>query len=154
MGREVLCKMAPYKEPLLLTAVGSISNSLPFHSFISLAKHVFYYATLLLFSLLFRLSSTRLQNDAVNSANPSSSSSFPRSAKGSLVPGLLVDEGTKRSMARRKKDAPPMDINEKCKNCDKVFKRPCDLRWVTVFSPSFLPTLPFPSHLPMMCRNR
>ncbi|EEQ34749.1 hypothetical protein McanCB56680_000108 [Microsporum canis] len=32
-----------------------------------------------------------------------------------------------RSMARRKKDAPPMNINEKCKHCDKVFRRPCDL---------------------------
>ncbi|GFF31733.1 C2H2 type zinc finger domain protein [Aspergillus udagawae] len=38
-----------------------------------------------------------------------------------------VDEGVERSMARRKKNAPPMDINQKCKDCDKVFKRPCDL---------------------------
>ena len=38
-----------------------------------------------------------------------------------------VDEGAKRSMARRKKNAPPMDINKKCSSCDKVFKRPCDL---------------------------
>lgn len=38
-----------------------------------------------------------------------------------------VDEGVDRSMARRKKNAPPMDINKKCKDCDKVFKRPCDL---------------------------
>lgn len=36
-------------------------------------------------------------------------------------------EGVERSMARRKKDAPPMDINQKCSSCDKVFKRPCDL---------------------------
>ncbi|KGO69953.1 Zinc finger, C2H2 [Penicillium italicum] len=38
-----------------------------------------------------------------------------------------VDEGVERSMARRKKDAPPMNINQKCADCDKVFKRPCDL---------------------------
>jgi len=38
-----------------------------------------------------------------------------------------TDEGAKRSMARRKKDAPPMDINQKCRDCEKVFKRPCDL---------------------------
>jgi uncharacterized C2H2 Zn-finger protein len=38
-----------------------------------------------------------------------------------------VDEGVMRSMARRKKNAPPMDINQKCAHCDKVFKRPCDL---------------------------
>lgn len=38
-----------------------------------------------------------------------------------------VDDDVERSMARRKKNAPPMDINKKCKDCDKVFKRPCDL---------------------------
>ncbi|KAJ5111487.1 Zinc finger C2H2 [Penicillium argentinense] len=38
-----------------------------------------------------------------------------------------TDEGVQRSMARRKKNAPPMDINQKCSHCDKVFKRPCDL---------------------------
>ncbi|KAJ5886912.1 uncharacterized protein N7473_009586 [Penicillium subrubescens] len=38
-----------------------------------------------------------------------------------------LDEGVMRSMARRKKNAPPMDINKKCSHCDKVFKRPCDL---------------------------
>jgi uncharacterized C2H2 Zn-finger protein len=38
-----------------------------------------------------------------------------------------LDEGVMRSMARRKKNAPPMDINQKCNHCDKVFKRPCDL---------------------------
>ncbi|GAD97236.1 C2H2 type zinc finger domain protein [Paecilomyces variotii No. 5] len=38
-----------------------------------------------------------------------------------------LDDGVIRSMARRKKNAPPMDINQKCKDCDKVFKRPCDL---------------------------
>lgn len=38
-----------------------------------------------------------------------------------------ADEGVQRSMARRKKNAPPMDINQKCDYCDKVFKRPCDL---------------------------
>ncbi|KAJ5692647.1 Zinc finger C2H2 [Penicillium macrosclerotiorum] len=38
-----------------------------------------------------------------------------------------LDEGVARSMARRKKNAPPMDINQKCAHCDKVFKRPCDM---------------------------
>ncbi|KAJ5161230.1 Zinc finger C2H2 [Penicillium capsulatum] len=38
-----------------------------------------------------------------------------------------LDEGVKRSMARRKKNAPPMDINQKCSSCDRVFKRYCDL---------------------------
>ncbi|CBF83748.1 conserved hypothetical protein [Aspergillus nidulans FGSC A4] len=38
-----------------------------------------------------------------------------------------TDEGVQRSMARRKKNAPPMNINKKCKDCDKVFARPCDL---------------------------
>lgn len=37
-----------------------------------------------------------------------------------------VDEGVKRSMARRKKDAPPLDIQKKCPHCPKVFRRPCD----------------------------
>ncbi|KAK2741753.1 copper-binding transcription factor [Myotisia sp. PD_48] len=38
-----------------------------------------------------------------------------------------TDDSVVRSMARRKKDEPPLNINEKCKNCDKVFRRPCDL---------------------------
>lgn len=38
-----------------------------------------------------------------------------------------LDEGVMRSMARRKKNAPPMDINKKCSHCDRIFKRPCDL---------------------------
>ncbi|PYH93780.1 hypothetical protein BO71DRAFT_326804 [Aspergillus ellipticus CBS 707.79] len=37
------------------------------------------------------------------------------------------DEGARRSMARRKKNAPPMNINTKCSHCDKIFQRPCDL---------------------------
>ncbi|THC98452.1 hypothetical protein EYZ11_002037 [Aspergillus tanneri] len=38
-----------------------------------------------------------------------------------------AEDGVVRSMARRKKNAPPMDINKKCEFCDKVFQRPCDL---------------------------
>ena len=34
-------------------------------------------------------------------------------------------------MPRPKKNAPPMDINQKCNHCDKVFKRPCDWKLVT-----------------------
>ncbi|PGG95429.1 hypothetical protein AJ80_09962 [Polytolypa hystricis UAMH7299] len=37
-----------------------------------------------------------------------------------------TDDSVQRSMARRKKDAPPLDINKKCEDCGKVFKRPCD----------------------------
>lgn len=43
------------------------------------------------------------------------------------APSMENRESVMRSMARRKKDAPPMNINEKCKHCDKVFRRPCDL---------------------------
>ena len=57
------------------------------------------------------------------------SSSSSQSLKRNLSIGS-VDEGAKRSMARRKKNAPPMDINKKCSSCDKVFKRPCDLTYV------------------------
>lgn len=39
---------------------------------------------------------------------------------------VAADVGVQRSMARRKKNEPPMDINKKCPYCDKVFKRPCD----------------------------
>ncbi|PGH09676.1 hypothetical protein AJ79_05642 [Helicocarpus griseus UAMH5409] len=37
------------------------------------------------------------------------------------------DDSVARSMARRKKNEPPLNINKKCDHCDKVFKRPCDL---------------------------
>ncbi|KAK2748427.1 copper-binding transcription factor [Onygenales sp. PD_40] len=37
------------------------------------------------------------------------------------------DDSVSRSMARRKKNEPPLNINKKCNHCDKVFKRPCDL---------------------------
>ncbi|KAK2857299.1 hypothetical protein FQN49_004843 [Arthroderma sp. PD_2] len=43
------------------------------------------------------------------------------------APSMENQDSVMRSMARRKKDAPPMNINEKCKHCDKVFRRPCDL---------------------------
>ncbi|KAJ5510655.1 Zinc finger C2H2 [Penicillium expansum] len=51
----------------------------------------------------------------------------PGTAKRTINLDDAVDEGVERSMARRKKDAPPMNINQKCADCDKVFKRPCDL---------------------------
>ncbi|RDW86598.1 putative C2H2 transcription factor (Ace1) [Aspergillus mulundensis] len=54
--------------------------------------------------------------------------------EGQVIPSMKrslsaasADEGVQRSMARRKKNAPPMNINKKCKDCDKVFARPCDL---------------------------
>nr|KMM64157.1 zinc finger transcription factor ace1 [Coccidioides posadasii RMSCC 3488] len=39
----------------------------------------------------------------------------------------LGDDGVMRSMARRKKNEPPLNINKKCDHCEKVFRRPCDL---------------------------
>lgn len=38
-----------------------------------------------------------------------------------------VDGSVVRSMARRKKNEPPLNINKKCNHCDKIFRRPCDL---------------------------
>lgn len=38
-----------------------------------------------------------------------------------------ADDSVMRSMARRKKDAPPLNIRQKCSNCEKIFRRPCDL---------------------------
>lgn len=40
--------------------------------------------------------------------------------------GQTADEGVERSMARRKKNEPPLNINKRCEHCGKVFKRPCD----------------------------
>jgi len=52
----------------------------------------------------------------------------PAAMKHSLVEvnGDEAEDDVQRSMARRKKNEPPMDINKKCSHCDKVFKRPCD----------------------------
>lgn len=52
----------------------------------------------------------------------------PAVMKHSLVEanGDEAEDDVQRSMARRKKNEPPMDINKKCSHCDKVFKRPCD----------------------------
>ena len=55
--------------------------------------------------------------------NPAAETTFKRAV--SFDENL--DEGVQRSMARRKKNAPPMDINQQCAHCEKVFKRPCDL---------------------------
>lgn len=38
-----------------------------------------------------------------------------------------TDDSIMRSMARRKKNEPPLDINAKCSSCDRRFRRPCDL---------------------------
>ncbi|EEP76554.1 hypothetical protein UREG_01403 [Uncinocarpus reesii 1704] len=37
------------------------------------------------------------------------------------------DDSVMRSMARRKKNEPPLNINKKCDHCDRIFRRPCDL---------------------------
>lgn len=52
------------------------------------------------------------------------------------------DDSVTRSMARRKKNAPPLDINQKCNDCEKVFKRPCDLTYVP-FPPFVMSNLLF-----------
>ncbi|KAI5310661.1 copper-binding transcription factor, partial [Ascosphaera atra] len=64
-----------------------------------------------------------------------------QSCSGPRAPLALLEPGTKRpsltftpeppsdvsrSMARRKKNEPPMNINKKCEHCDKVFRRRCD----------------------------
>lgn len=41
-----------------------------------------------------------------------------------------VDDLT-RSMARRRKSAPTVVKNVECSECQKQFKRPCDLTWVS-----------------------
>lgn len=38
-----------------------------------------------------------------------------------------TDDSILRSMARRKKNAQPKDTVQRCHDCEKVFKRPCDL---------------------------
>lgn len=39
----------------------------------------------------------------------------------------MDDDGVKRSMARRRKSDKPGDVMHVCRDCKKVFKRPCDL---------------------------
>ncbi|EED12295.1 C2H2 transcription factor (Ace1), putative [Talaromyces stipitatus ATCC 10500] len=53
---------------------------------------------------------------------PAVKHSLAESSNGEAQP----EDDVQRSMARRKKNEPPMDINKKCSYCDKVFKRPCD----------------------------
>ena len=65
------------------------------------------------------------KSTSLRTGEPYSSATIP-TFKRTLSLGS-ADEGAERSMARRKKDAPPMNINQKCKQCDKVFKRHCDL---------------------------
>ncbi|BDD63490.1 copper-binding transcription factor [Monascus purpureus] len=38
-----------------------------------------------------------------------------------------LHDGVEQSIACRRKDTSPMNINAKCKSCDRVFRRPCDL---------------------------
>jgi len=49
------------------------------------------------------------------------------------------DEDVLRSMARRRKSAQPTvkDVQKKCSDCAKVFKRPCDLTYVAILSFDF-----------------
>ncbi|KAI9927809.1 hypothetical protein ASPWEDRAFT_554745 [Aspergillus wentii DTO 134E9] len=65
------------------------------------------------------------QSVSLRTGQPYDENALPAFKRSLSVESL--DEGVERSMARRKKNAPPMDINQKCKDCDKVFKRPCDL---------------------------
>lgn len=73
-----------------------------------------------------RLLESNPASDTLERAPSKVSSSTSNALKRNLSIGS-ADDGARRSMARRKKNAPPMDINKKCSSCDKVFKRPCDL---------------------------
>lgn len=46
------------------------------------------------------------------------------------------DDDLLRSMGRRRKGAPPPRDEHHCKDCEKVFKRPCDLTYVSSFIPT------------------
>ena len=46
------------------------------------------------------------------------------------------DDDVLRSMARRKKNAPVEKTMQQCSECDKTFKRPCDLTYGS--SPRFM----------------
>ena len=52
--------------------------------------------------------------------------SFKRSASEDFDDDLL------RSMGRRRKGAPPPKDIHQCRDCEKVFKRPCDLTYVQI----------------------
>lgn len=44
--------------------------------------------------------------------------------------GMELDDDIQRSMARRRKaEQAVMKEHQKCKECDKLFKRPCDLTY-------------------------
>ncbi|KAF2277524.1 uncharacterized protein EI97DRAFT_374761 [Westerdykella ornata] len=48
-------------------------------------------------------------------------------SKRALSDADMDDESVTRSMARRRKSEKPGDVEHVCRECDKVFKRPCDL---------------------------
>ena len=102
--------------------------SLLLHAFLSvLADRLRFacYTVLLLSSLL--LESLKRSTDPEKTKMASDFSLAYSVPKRPLSP-CIVDEGVERSMARRKKGEPPMNINKKCSHCEKVFMRPCDLK--------------------------
>ncbi|KAL5360075.1 hypothetical protein BJX96DRAFT_174955 [Aspergillus floccosus] len=53
-------------------------------------------------------------------------SNVPSMKRGLSLRSMDAEEAH-RSMARRRKDEAPMNINARCPNCSEVFRRPCDL---------------------------
>lgn len=110
--------MNQYKSLPELTAV----SSLALHPLISsFTSEIALYTLLLLSSIMFELWKTTMDSSRNPEDHPQVCDPFKRP----MTPDF--DEGVERSMARRRKDAPPMNINAKCRSCDKVFRRPCDL---------------------------
>ncbi|TQB70521.1 copper-binding transcription factor [Monascus purpureus] len=97
-------------------------SSLTSHPLISSFSELALYALLLISSIMFELWKTTDTTRQTETVNTQPCGSFKRP----MSPNML-NEGVERSMARRRKDAPPMNINAKCSHCDKVFRRPCDL---------------------------
>lgn len=97
-------------------------SSLTSHPLISSFSELALYALLLISSIMFELWKTT--TDITRKAETVNTQPC-RSFKRPMSP--MLNEGVERSMARRRKDAPPMNINAKCSHCDKIFRRPCDL---------------------------
>lgn len=71
----------------------------------------------------------RQKKDKVVSLRTGEPYKEPKPAVPNLKRALSTDTGdasVMRSMARRKKNEPPMNINKKCPHCPKIFRRPCD----------------------------
>ena len=99
----------------------------PFLSMLTSRLRLVCHTVLLLSSLLFDSFKTSTKMTKPNKMKRSSDDYLTNPAQKRPLKPCTVEKGVKRSMARRKKGEPPMDINAKCSHCPKVFKRPCDL---------------------------